>query len=403
MTTIQVRRGTAAQWASADPILASGEPGFDSTNNIHKVGDGASVWSSLPTANSNTYAPLNYRYRFTSTVLPKWTKALATVRNAAGDAKILCVGDSTVLGVGSTAGGTNPTAAAWPTRLVSLLNSAGVTAARGLASQGNATDNRWSATGWTGTNGFGFGNRIWFDSGSSHTLSYSDSLTAADTVDVYYLKNTGNGTITTTFGSGTPVAQSTNATAGIGKVTATAAAATAGQTVAMVSTSAFVGVVGVETYLSTTNKVRVGNVGVSGSTSTLWTSNATATGPANAISTYAPDLTVICLGINDATTSVAQATYAANIQTLITAAAVSGDVILMTPPPSSGATYVANEPLYNSTLLGHTECAVLDVYNRFGGVWSYWNGLGYAFDSQHPNNLGYWDIAQHLAAGLLTV
>lgn len=50
MTTFvrrQERRDTAANWASANPILAAGEWGFDTTNNISKMGDGVTAWSSL--------------------------------------------------------------------------------------------------------------------------------------------------------------------------------------------------------------------------------------------------------------------------------------------------------------------------------------------------------------------
>ena len=42
--TIKLRRGT--DWSS-NPVLAQGEPGFDTTNNILKVGDGTTAWSSL--------------------------------------------------------------------------------------------------------------------------------------------------------------------------------------------------------------------------------------------------------------------------------------------------------------------------------------------------------------------
>ena len=42
------RKGTSAQWNSANPILASGEPGYDLTNEILKIGDGVSSWSGLP-------------------------------------------------------------------------------------------------------------------------------------------------------------------------------------------------------------------------------------------------------------------------------------------------------------------------------------------------------------------
>lgn len=47
MTTMQQRRGTAAQWTSANPILAEGEIGFETDTNKFKFGDGITAWSSL--------------------------------------------------------------------------------------------------------------------------------------------------------------------------------------------------------------------------------------------------------------------------------------------------------------------------------------------------------------------
>jgi len=44
---IQMRRGTAAQWASVNPVLAAGEWGLDTTNRIVKIGDGVTAWASL--------------------------------------------------------------------------------------------------------------------------------------------------------------------------------------------------------------------------------------------------------------------------------------------------------------------------------------------------------------------
>ena len=45
---IQFRRGSQSDWTNANPVLASGEPGFDTTNSILKVGDGSSTWDLLP-------------------------------------------------------------------------------------------------------------------------------------------------------------------------------------------------------------------------------------------------------------------------------------------------------------------------------------------------------------------
>ena len=45
--TLQIRRGTAAQWASANTVLAAGEMGYETDSGYLKVGDGSTVWNSL--------------------------------------------------------------------------------------------------------------------------------------------------------------------------------------------------------------------------------------------------------------------------------------------------------------------------------------------------------------------
>jgi hypothetical protein len=47
VTQIQVRRGTASQWTSTNPTLASGEWGFETDTGKVKIGDGATAWASL--------------------------------------------------------------------------------------------------------------------------------------------------------------------------------------------------------------------------------------------------------------------------------------------------------------------------------------------------------------------
>lgn len=47
---IQVRRGISSAWSSANPILAGGEPGWDSDNGMLKIGDGVTAWDSLAAA-----------------------------------------------------------------------------------------------------------------------------------------------------------------------------------------------------------------------------------------------------------------------------------------------------------------------------------------------------------------
>lgn len=47
VTAIQIRRGTASQWTSANPTLDAGEFGFETDTNKLKCGTGSTAWNSL--------------------------------------------------------------------------------------------------------------------------------------------------------------------------------------------------------------------------------------------------------------------------------------------------------------------------------------------------------------------
>lgn len=44
---IQLRRGTASQWTSANPTLMEGELGYETDTGLYKIGNGSSAWSAL--------------------------------------------------------------------------------------------------------------------------------------------------------------------------------------------------------------------------------------------------------------------------------------------------------------------------------------------------------------------
>jgi len=44
---IQFRRDTAANWTSANPVLAQGELGLETDTARYKIGDGSTAWASL--------------------------------------------------------------------------------------------------------------------------------------------------------------------------------------------------------------------------------------------------------------------------------------------------------------------------------------------------------------------
>jgi hypothetical protein len=52
-TTFKLRRALTSEWASKNPILAVGEPGFALDTNQLKIGDGINAWNSLPYINNS--------------------------------------------------------------------------------------------------------------------------------------------------------------------------------------------------------------------------------------------------------------------------------------------------------------------------------------------------------------
>lgn len=44
---IQLRRGTASEWTSANPTLSSGEVGVETDTSKFKIGDGSTAWTGL--------------------------------------------------------------------------------------------------------------------------------------------------------------------------------------------------------------------------------------------------------------------------------------------------------------------------------------------------------------------
>jgi hypothetical protein len=49
-TVIKLRRDTAANWATTNPILAAGEQGYETNTGLSKIGDGINAWDALPYA-----------------------------------------------------------------------------------------------------------------------------------------------------------------------------------------------------------------------------------------------------------------------------------------------------------------------------------------------------------------
>lgn len=62
---IQIRKGTSPEWNSANSVLASGEPGFETDTLRLKIGNGTTAWSGLNYSNIVGSGSSNYLPRFT--------------------------------------------------------------------------------------------------------------------------------------------------------------------------------------------------------------------------------------------------------------------------------------------------------------------------------------------------
>ncbi|SRR5712691_10879473 len=55
---MQVRRGTAAAWTAANPVMLAGEIGYETDTGKFKVGDGVTAWAGLAYSNPGPTGPV---------------------------------------------------------------------------------------------------------------------------------------------------------------------------------------------------------------------------------------------------------------------------------------------------------------------------------------------------------
>lgn len=92
---IQYRRSTATEWATANPVLYSGEIGYDTTNNEIRVGDGVTPWSGLGPIGTGTAAGLATKIPLTQKGVASGVATLdASVKVPASQIPMQAVADS---------------------------------------------------------------------------------------------------------------------------------------------------------------------------------------------------------------------------------------------------------------------------------------------------------------------
>jgi lysophospholipase L1-like esterase len=350
--------------------------------------------------------------------MPLWGAAKAAAAAGTRNAKLLCIGDSLTTGYGASGvpyAGAEPLS--YPAVLAGLLSSYHGSRENLFGSHTATTfadllayDIRLTAT--TGWGLFGVGSSIGGAvltnaSNTTGALNFTPSI-PVDTFDIYSPAAIGCDNLTIAVDGGSVIATvNLNVSTTLIKTTVSAGAL-GSHTVNLkrtVNGGNGVFVSGIVGYNSAVKEISVYNGGWSGSTAANW-NDATFPGwsPKPAIPIVAPDLAVIFLGANEILGGVAPATFSTNLQAIITAAKLSGDVLLVTPPPvdtglaSAAAQQAIVDVVYALALTN--KCNVIDLYARWGS--SYTNSLAFGRygDGIHASGAGYSDIANAIRAAV---
>lgn len=134
-TIIKLRRDTAANWVSANPVLAAGETGLETDSGLVKYGNGTSAWADLPYA---TASSVKTRVRnATGASIPKGS--VVYISGANGDNPLISLADadteltsSKTLGFTETAIANGADGYVIESGLISGLNTAGATAGQSV-------------------------------------------------------------------------------------------------------------------------------------------------------------------------------------------------------------------------------------------------------------------------------
>lgn len=381
----------------------------------------APIVQSMATPNVIGLSPLS---------LIRWRTALAKMLAGQGNARILCVGDSTTFGVGSNnangTGGGNMQPLAWPTQLATILTNMGISAnAHSIAGFGSISfedrshnDGRVTfGSSWTK---FAFaanqsaGGCLAQATTNTNALSFLPTSNV-DTFKIWGVKGGTNGVLSAAINAGTPTTH--DFSGGALSIDSYTISGTLGANTLNLkwSSGGTVFVSAIESWNSATPQVCITNAGWSGAgIKDIDSTNSGSTGyDAKAFAlAYAPDLYIVCVGINDwrsGGTGTSLATYTAKLQAFLTALQAVGDVILLTPAPSHTAdASIATQQGFVAamqSIAANLGIPLIDVWNRWG-PWSN-NSSMYATypggpGDLHPIHIGYADIARTIARVLGT-
>lgn len=375
-----------------DDIEANGAGDIGEAVNT-AVSEGGSAYGSLqntfagkprPTSVSNAtevpgaYDPRHQLYNFKPRQLAKTRARMASAAAGKGLAKIAMAGDSITQGLTA-----DRATESYPARVRETLTKQGYPSG-GTGFVPMAFDHRWNA-------GAGWG--LWSTTRFAYqTLSTGNSTTLTSevpgTIARVYYRNTNSFNVSIDDGANVKVASKTGDNIGFYEVTGLANTT---HTIKITSAEGYVYILGAEVANET--GLQISNFGLSGSKTGDWVS----TGYADArqtVEAWNPDLVILMLGTNDRSSSVAPATYKANMQTVIDAFETGGAEIVLMPPIPSSVGHSVLAPYVDAVykLADENDLPLIDLNDRFGSYTSA-NNLGMMNDATHPSAIGYQDMA----------
>lgn len=339
----------------------------------------------------------------------------ARVLSGAGDMQLGFIGDSKTLGRGSNgADYTNCKANSVPRQVAALLSAAGLPAAEtsvlgtGRAGKANflSADTRvaslaaaWTEFGSDSIAGFMFIN-------SSDTSSFSFTTpNPIDGISVFDSTQTGYAEWTVNVDGGSALATVAAQSARARKTPVTCARGTHTVNIQRTGVGSNLIAIGVDTSDSQTRRVRVHNLGSSGSQASYWNTAANNWSPLNMIPILGCDAWVINLPTNDWINAIADATTMASLLGLIAGCkAAGGDVIMIAPSFSNPA--VTAQAVQDATLAvvrnvaSQTRINLIDE-SKIIGPFVAANLAGLYFDDTHESGAGYALEAAAIASFLL--
>lgn len=356
------------------------------------------------------------RARFSVPDLPVWSAAVRTMQAGGREARLLCIGDSVTQGYGAVSGGWTPNgrASAWPERLAAMMSGRGLPASAASVAGAGAADGAsggYSAydpqvtmgAGW-GVNALtGMGGKLFSGAASSTGVWSFQPNGPIDRFDLWAVTNTALGVLTVETDGAVRATVNTTKAASM-EVTTVAFPETTGPVSVRWASGGAVFIAGGVAWRSDVKRARVINAGWGGARISDWITTDQPYRAYGSIPAAAPDLSVVCLTINDWNAGTAVATYKAGLGTLVDRCLTTGDVLLMTGCPSDPAqgkaSYAAQAAVRDAVFeVAATRglAAPIDGTALFGG--SFAGGL--MFDSVHPNAAGQARIAEAVQARVM--